>query len=262
MIKRLFSIAAAAAAAVSTLSLSGCTFTSSNYNAMQDYDFTDMQLVQLEPPEDGDTIAIFDTDLGEFRAVLYDEYCPNTVAKFVERANAGEYNDKPVYAVVEDTYFLTGGHENDKGVYTGRDSDDEAIAHEYNVDLWPFRGALITYSELPGYSDARYIVCNTDNTMTQEQIDELKKSAMDNNDRSDAEKANLANLFDKFIEVGGVFGMSGSVTVFGQTYEGLDVVEKISGIQADEKTYRPVDTVMIKSVTISQYDSGEAADAE
>lgn len=71
--------------------------------------------------------------------------------------------------------------------------------------------------------------------------------------RTEVEKANLSNLFDKFIEVGGVFGMSGSVTVFGQTYEGLDVVEKLCNIQSDENTYRAVDTVLVKSVTISEY---------
>lgn len=257
MKRRILATLTAAAALAGALLLSGCTFTSSNYNAMQDYDFSSIELVQLEAPEDGDTIAIFDTDLGEFRAVLYEEYCPNTVSKFVERAKAGKYDNLPIYAVVQDTYFLTGGHENDKGVYTGRDSDDEAIEHEYNVNLWPFRGSLITYSELPGYSDARYIVCDTDRSMTQEQIDELKNSMMNSDKRTDVEKANLNNLFDKFIEVGGVFGMSGSVTVFGQTYEGLDVVEKISALQSDEKTYRPLDTVMVKSVTISTYDSGE-----
>ena len=89
--------------------------------------------------------------------------------------------------------------------------------------------------------------------VTQEQIDELKKSMTESEKRTDVEKANLSNLFDKFIEVGGVFGMSGSVTVFGQTYEGLDVVEKLCNIQSDENTYRAVDTVLVKSVTISEY---------
>ena len=90
-------------------------------------------------------------------------------------------------------------------------------------------------------------------SITQEQIDELKKSMTESEKRTDVEKANLSNLFDKFIEVGGVFGMSGSVTVFGQTYEGLDVVEKLCNIQSDENTYRAVDTVLVKSVTISEY---------
>lgn len=252
---RILAALTAAATLAGTVCLSGCTFTSSSYNAMQDYDFSDFELIQLEEPENGDTIAIFDTDLGEFRAVLYEEYCPEAVNNFVERAKAGLYDNQPVYAIVSDTYFLSGGHENEKGVYTGRDSDEEVIGLECNVNLWPFRGAIITYSELPGYSDARYIVCNNDSTMTQEQIDDLKNSLAQSEDRSDEEKQNLSNLFDKFIEVGGVFGMAGTVTVFGQTYEGLDVVEKISALQADENTYRPLEDIMIKSVTISEYSS-------
>lgn len=94
--------------------------------------------------------------------------------------------------------------------------------------------------------------------MTQEQIDELKNSIAENENRSDEEKQNLSDLFDKFMEVGGVFGMAGSVTVFGQTYEGMDVVEKISALQADEKTYRPLENVMVKTVTISEYSSNAA----
>ena len=257
MKKRIFAALAAGMILTSTLGMSGCTVTSSDYNAMQDYDFSSIELVQLEPPKDGDTIAIFDTDLGEFRAVLYDEYCPNTVAKFVERANAGEYNGQTVYTVVTDSYFLCGGFENEKGTYTGRKDDSGAIAHEYNVNLWPFKGSLVAYSELPGYSDARYTVVNIDKTITQEQVDELKASMTQNDKFNDVQKANISNLFDKFIEVGGVFAMAGYVTVFGQTYEGMDVVEKITALQSDEKTYRPLENVTVRSVTISTYNSAE-----
>lgn len=261
MKRKIIAAFAAAAALAGTLAMSGCTVTSSNYNAMMDYDFSSVELIQLEAPGDGDPIAIIDTDFGEIRAVLYDDYCPNTVAKFIERAEAGEYNNLPVYAVVTDTYFLTGGFENEKGQFTGRKDDSEAIDLECNVNLWPFKGSLVTYSELPGYSDARYIVCNTDPTMTQEQIDELKQSLAETENRTDVEKANLSNLFDKFIEVGGVFGMAGTVTVFGQTYEGFDVIEKISSLQSDESTYRPLETVMVKSVTISTYNSEDAGNS-
>jgi len=258
MKKRIFAAIAAGAVISGVMSMSGCTVTNSNYNAMVDYDFSSVELVQLQPPEDGDTIAIIDTDLGEFRAVLYDDICPNSVKAFVDRANAGEYDNMPVYGVLKDTYFLTGGRENDKGEYVCRNDDSEAIELEYSVDLWPFKGSLVTYSELPGYSDARYLVCNVDSTITQEDVDDLKKSIMDSDNRTDVEKSNITNLFDKFIEVGGVFGMAGYVTVFGQTYEGMDVVEQLCALQSDESTYRALDTVMIKSVKISQYDSSAA----
>lgn len=257
MKKKLLAAFAAIAVAVSALGMSGCTVTSSDYNAMADYDFTSIDLVQLEEPRDGDTIAIFDTDLGEIRAVLYDQYCPKTVAKFIERANAGEYNNSSINAIVKDTYFMAGMHLNDKGQYVGRDDDSEALEHEYNVNLWPFQGALVAYSELPGYSDARYIICDNDDTMTQEQIDELKNSMKESDKYTAEQKANLDNLFDKFLEVGGVFGMAGYVTVFGQAYEGIDVIEKITARQSDEKTYKPLEDIFVKSVTISTYSSEE-----
>lgn len=254
MKKRISAICAALAAAVG---LTGCTVTESNYNAMQDYDFSEMTLVQLEEPKDGDTIAIIDTDLGEIRAVLYEDYCPNTVANFVERANNGEYNDISVNAIYGGTYFVSGCHLDEDGNYVGRDDDSEVVELEYNVNLWPFKGALVAYCDLPGYSDARFLVCDNDDTMTQEQIDELKSSLTESDKYTAEAKTNLSNLFDKFIEVGGVFGMAGYVTVFGQAYEGLDVIESITARQSDESTYEPLDDIKIKSVTISTYQSEE-----
>ena len=85
-------------------------------------------------------------------------------------------------------------------------------------------------------------------------MDELKKSAAEDEDPIKREK--LLALFDKFYEVGGVFGLSGTVTVFGQTYEGMDVVEALCNIPA-ETNGRASEDVMIKTVTISEYSAGE-----
>lgn len=234
------------------LSLSGCVSTKT-YNAMEDYDFATLNrdFIQLHEPSEGDTIAIIDTDYGEIRVVLYEEYAPNTVAEFVRRAENGEYDNMPVYGVMTDTYFLTGGYEDEKGVYTGRSSDDELIANEYSIDLWPFTGALVAFSEKTGYSDSRWFICNTDKEyLTEDAINELKETASNREDET--ERDNLIYLFDKFYEVGGVFGLSGYETVFGQTYEGLDVVEKLCNIPVESDNRTSVD-VMIKSVTISEY---------
>ena len=224
---------------------------------MKDYNFAEMNtdFIQLRSPEEGDTIAIVDTDLGEFRMVIYEDYAPNTSAAFIEKAKSGEYDNKPVYGVMKDVYFLTGGEENEKGTYIGRTGSDGLIANEYSVDLWPFKGALMSFSEKSGYGDARWFVCNTDkDSLTEEAVNELKKSAADREDP--VERDNLTTLFDKFYEVGGVFGLSGTVTVFGQTYEGMDVVEQLCNIPT-ESNGRASENVMIKSVTISEYSAEE-----
>lgn len=249
-------IMAALTAVAVTLSTTGC-FTAKT-NAMAEYDYTVMNtdFIQLQPPKEGDTIAIIDTEYGEIRAVLYEDICPNTVAAFIERAENGEYNDQLVQFVIPDAYFMTGGHEDKRGVYIGRESDDELIENEYSVDLWPFCGALMAYSEKKNKSDARWFISSDyRESITIEAIDELKASADQRED--EAERANLNALFDKFYEVGGVFGLSGTVTVFGQTYEGMDVVDKLCNIPVDENTQKVREDVKINSVTISTYTAEE-----
>lgn len=244
----------AALCAAGALLLSGCA--GSGYNAMANYDFAEMNtdFIQLKTPQEGDTIAVIDTDYGEIRAVIYEELCPNTSQAFISHAKAGDYDNKPVYGVMKDCYFLTGGNENEKGVYTGRKSDDELVAAECSTELWPFRGALMAFSEKPGFSDARWFICNDDKEgLTEEAINDLKQKAIDGDED---ERDNLLALFDAFYTTRGLFGLSGVYTVFGQAYEGLDVIEKLCAIPAEDNL-RAKEDVMIKSVTISQYKAEE-----
>lgn len=225
-------------------------------NGMSSYDFSKMNtdFIQLKEPNEGDTIAIIDTDYGEIRAVLYEQYAPNTTAAFIERAESGEYDNKPVYAVMQNCYFMTGGYENSQGNYTGRSSNKELIDNEYTPDLWPFTGAMLSYSEKSGKSDARWMICGSDReNITQESINELKDSVMD---RDDDERNKLLTLFDTFMEVGGAFGASGFATVFGQVYDGIDIVEQLCTIPTADDG-RATEDVFIKSVTISTYQAEE-----
>lgn len=255
-------IIAAVLAAASILTLAGCRRKIEEPpNGMGNYDFKEMNMdfIQLKPPTAGDKIAIIDTDFGEVRVVLYEQYAPNTVRNFIEKAEAGVYNDMPIKAVENDAYFLTGGWEDSKGNYLGRESDDELIDNEYSVDLWPFSGALLSFSENKGFnSDARWFIVNNDaETLTKEAINELKEGVKDNED--EVERENMIAMFDKFYEVGGVFGLAGYYTVFGQTYLGLDVVKDITHIPSDED-FQATEKVMIKSVTISEFKEGDKTD--
>lgn len=254
-------ILAAILAAVFALSLSGCKKSEPKpENGMMSYDFTQMNLdyIQLKPPSAGDKIAIIETDLGEIRVVLYEQYAPNTVKNFIEKANAGVYNDMPVKGVKRDIYFLTGGFEDDNGNYIGRQSDDELLDNEYSVDLWPFAGALLGFSEKAGKSDARWFIINNDeDTLTEEAIIELKEGAKDMQDETAREK--MTAMFDKFYEVGGVFDCAGEYTVFGQTYLGMDIVQKLTKISASDEG-EATELVKIKSVTISEFKEGDKTD--
>ena len=62
-------------------------------------------------------------------------------------------------------------------------------------------------------------------------------------------------LADAFIELGGVPNFSQQMTVIGQTYYGLDVVEKLASLETrNVGNYKfPAEEVMINSVKISTY---------
>lgn len=254
-------ILAAVLTAATVFSFSGCARQQTHENGMINYDFGEMNVdfIQLKPPTAGDKIAIIDTDYGEIRVVLYEQYAPNAVHNFIRNAENGMYDNIPVKGVSKDVYFLTGGWDDKDGNYVGRKDDEDAVEDEYCVDLWPFTGALLGYSETLGYNDARWFIVNNDEkTLTKEAIDELKEGVIQNREDNE-ERAKIITMFDKFYEVGGVFGLAGEYTVYGQTYLGLDVVKKLTTIPADEDLHA-TETVMIKSVTISEFKEGDKTD--
>lgn len=54
---------------------------------------------------------------------------------------------------------------------------------------------------------------------------------------------------------GGYPSLTGSYTVFGQVYEGMDVVDAISRVQTDTKTNAPLEPVIISHITIETYEA-------
>ncbi len=59
-------------AVIGAVTLTSCS--TAPPNGMMSYDFKSMSMdfIQLSPPKDGDKIAVFDTDYGEIRVVLYE----------------------------------------------------------------------------------------------------------------------------------------------------------------------------------------------
>lgn len=247
-------IAVCAAAILSVSTLSGCNlFGGQTFNALGQYDFTQMELVQLQEPEAGKQMATIETDYGTIKAVLYPEYAPNTVANFVARANDGYFDNQPIYCIYEDYYFLSGGHieTNDAGEetgYIGATEDGKAIAAECSVNLWPFKGSFMSYNETGGYGDSRFFVTNTKPLM-QSEIDQLKSFVDD-----DGNQRLPQELIDAFVLKGSLPQIAGGYTIFAQTISGFDVIEEIVKQDKDSETYRPLEEIMIKKVTIGEYD--------
>ena len=228
-----------------------------------------MKLIQLEDVKEGAPIAIVDTTLGEFRFVLYPEQSPNAVKNFTELAESGDAQTgrlkKPPLRS-----FICGVFNSDSGAYSaagsklkngempeGYDVNRELVERELHQDLWPFKGAVCvlnttvdrTFKEKvfgggTYYNGSRFAIINTI-----EFDEETKNQLMAASDNE--------ALGQAFTDKGGIPNFSQQLTVIGQTYEGIDVVEALASLETENNgIYKiPKEDIMINSVKIDVYKS-------
>ena len=218
-----------------------------------------IELVQLNEPKEGDPIAVVDTTLGEFRFVLYPDHSPKAVKNFTELAEQGYYDNTYVFHSDSGAYSAAGSPNRD-GSIDGNNAR-ELVERELDQDLWPFRGAILVLNtkmkqtmkeKLLGggtyYNGSCFIAVNT-----VEMTEELQQALRDYSENGE--------LAEAFIKMGGVPNFSQQMTVLGQTYSGLDVVEKLASLETESKKngsyMTPAEDVMINSVKISTYSADE-----
>lgn len=228
------------------LTLTGCEFfQSQQQSALVNYNYDELELPQLNPPGEDQPKAVVTTDLGTFVMVLYPEYAPNTVANFVARVKEGFYESKPVFAVEEGKYFLTGAA-NEAGT-SGLTSDGKPIPNECTVKLWPFKGAVLSFFGEQGYGDSRFFGVGGVPFGEEEakQLREIKNS--------DGSQQVPEELITAFLTHENVAGLAGWYTVFGQIVEGMDVLDALINIPADDK-FKPLEPVLIQKIELVNID--------
>lgn len=227
----------------------------------QGYTYVDvntMELVQLEEIEEGAPIAVIETTYGEIRAVLYPEYAPETVENFISLANKGYYNDTYVFEQKKDVYFAA-GTPNADGSLSGNRDTNELVPLETHQNLWPLKGALCVmnttvdgdffdrlFKTVKTYTGSRFMVLGTVDFSDEEFVKQFR------------EASGSEELADAFLERGGVPNLSQQMTIFGQTYEGIEVIEEICAAEIQEATNvggytPPVKECRILKVTIGEY---------
>lgn len=230
---------------------SGCSMLGGqNTNALGSYDFSEMNLVQLDKPAEGQDVAIIETNVGTITAVLYAEFAPNTVANFKKRTEEGFYDGKPFFALQKGIYAITGAS-NDEGT-EGITDDGKYIENECSVNLWPFKGSLLGYSSQQGYSDSRFFF-----TGALELTEENKKELRGYTNQETSAQVIPEELITAFEKRGSVPGFAGTYTVFGQVINGFDVLDKILWTDSDKSNMKPLEELKIVKVTLDTYKDGK-----
>lgn len=210
------------------------------------FDYDSAVLVQRQIPKDDAPVVVFETSKGTFKAVLYKEEAPNCVDYFINLVKDGYFNGTYVCEVQDSVYFI-GGSKSQNGSET-KDTDTTAIDQELTPNLWPFRGALMSYGPSGGsvtnkriMSGSRVLFVNS-----VEFTDEFKKEL----DSVDGNK----EIINAFKELGGVPNISQQYTTFGQVYDGFDVYDEISKAAVkDEKSLTPKEKITFTKVYMSTY---------
>ncbi|MEG2353591.1 MAG: peptidylprolyl isomerase [Clostridium sp.] len=201
-------------------------------------------LIQFEAPEKGEEIAVISTSEGDIKIRLFPELAPKTIENFKGLINKGYYNGVIFHRVIKD-FMIQGGDPDGTGK-GGESIWGKPFENEVDPSIRHFKGALsMANTGAPSTNGSQFFIVQNS------KIDEKLLSQM-----KDIEKSDPGNFPDiivnKYAETGGTPHLDGKHSVFGQVFEGMDIVDKIANIEVDEKD-KPVTDVVIKKAEIIKY---------
>lgn len=232
---------------------------------------------------DGDKIAEIEIeDYGVIRAKLFPDIAPNAVDNFVKLAEQGYYDGLKIHRVAPDS-MMQGGSLNGDG--TGGKAaigEDGYFPIEVSENARNFYGALC-YANANGRNTTQFYIVNNKTPQDITKYDPAKITAKAEEYRAKKETldsaleeyaqcaametyyTNLANMIqkasddvkEKYNTVGGYPLWDGGYTVFGQVFEGFDVIDSIAETELttdnNNQLTKPVKDIIINSVRITEY---------
>ena len=192
---------------------------------------------QLNKPTENDTIAIIKTNMGEIKIKLFPQFAPKTVENFTTHAKNGYYDGLIFHRVIKD-FMIQGGDPTGTGA-GGQSIWGHAFPDEFTGELHNLRGALSMANAGPNTNGSQFFIvqansCPEDFIMQMKQIDD---------------KVFPTECVEAYEKIGGTPWLDFRHTVFGQVYDGMDVVDAIANV-ATKAQDKPVDDVIIETIII------------
>lgn len=199
----------------------------------------------FEMPVQGEKIAVITVkDYGEIKIKLFPDAAEKAVENFVGLAEMGYYDELIFHRIIPN-FMNQGGDPRGNG--TGGNSIwGESFDGGIPEGLYHFTGAIAyANSGSTATNGSQFYIVNTPDGYLQNTCEELMEY--------DPSQYNWPqNVVDLYNEKGGVPFLDGGYTVFGQVFEGIDVVRAISTVETDEND-KPLKQVQIESVKIVEY---------
>ncbi len=193
---------------------------------------------QRRNPEKGDILATIKTTMGDIKVILFPDAAPKAVENFTTHAKNGYYNGIIFHRVIPG-FMIQGGDPLGRGTggesIWGRSFEDEFSPEYHNL-----RGALSMANAGPNTNGSQFFIVQADSV----------------DGRFIPQMERLPEMFtpdsvEDYKEVGGTPWLDFRHTVFGQTVEGMDVVDAIAAVERDSSD-KPLEDVSIVSIDIEE----------
>ena len=215
-------------------------------------------ITQLDPPAQGEEIAVMHTSMGDIKIKFFPEEAPKAVENFKTLAKDGYYDGITFHRVIND-FMIQGGDPTGTGS-GGESMYGEYFEDEFSPNLYNFRGALSMANAGPNTNGSQFFIVQA-KTVTEgywDYIDEIVAEYGTENVLYNSQTGNMVkvNYSDEarqiYNEIGGTPHLDYCHTVFGQVFEGMEVVDAIASVAVDEND-KPADDVIIESITFENY---------
>lgn len=262
MKKRFFALALAAVMAFGIAGCGGDTTTENNDTATNTTVDT-TTILQAQMPAEGEEIAVITTSEGVVKMRFFPEEAPKAVENFKTLAKDGYYDGLLFHRVIEDFMVQTGDPE---GTGAGGESCwGEPFEDEISPKLHYYKGAVAMANRGPSTNGSQFFIVQQSSVM-EEALSQIEEARNTNDGElgmtlTDGEYYTFNQLFPDAVlnyyrEVGGSvhleYAFGNPYSIFGQVFEGLDVVDAIAAAETDESD-KPVNDITIESITFENY---------
>lgn len=204
---------------------------------------------QMKAPEKGETVAIIKVkDFGEIKVKFFNDVAPKAVENFTTHAKEGYYDGIIFHRVINE-FMIQGG--DPEGTGTGGESIwGKGFAEELDYEIVPYRGTLCMASGGTGTSSLGSQFFITQGNYNEEHENILKQYNFPE------------GLIEEYKTYGGYpSSLYLNYTIFGQVYEGMEVVDKIAEVKTETEDNRakgkikdkPLKDVVIEKIEITTY---------
>ncbi len=221
------------------------TVSNTTTNQKEQVNYKESAEKQMAMPENGETIAIIKVkNFGDIKVKFFKDIAPKAVENFVTHAKEGYYNNLTFHRVINE-FMIQGG--DPKGNGTGGESIwGEGFGTELDESLVPYRGSLcMAMSSLPNSIGSQFFI-------TQANYSEQMETYMKKGGYPE-------DLLEQYKNYGGYLSLYMQYTVFGQVFEGMDVVDKIAKVETETtpegQEDKPVEDVVIETIEVTTYEA-------